>query len=181
MYILTINLKWKVKNSLKKESPKPLNSRDEHPQFSNGLFAIKCMDVGKQVLRRDVRRHIRSPSEVGMNGWFALRLAVMEKPHATDIIDKKTVIAMIGLPVFLMLYPPHYLGNRKELHSQNASKIFKLERFQGRSIQRWRLSSLCRFSLKNSHNHASVAIQENLPLFLIQTIPKQWNFVHNMP
>lgn len=61
-------------------------------------------------------------------------VAVMEKPHASDIIDKKTVIAMIGLPVYPTLFPSHCLGNGKELHFKDAPTILELEGSQDRGF-----------------------------------------------
>ena len=80
------------------------------------------MDIGTQAVRRDVRRHIRSPSEIGRKGWIVLRSAMMEKPHATDIIDKKTVIAMIGLPV---LFISRFLSTYRRLERVIYPRCFE--------------------------------------------------------
>lgn len=50
----------------------------------------------KEIFRR---KHVRSPSEIGICIWGPVILAMLEKSYKSDVLEKKTVIVMIGLPV----------------------------------------------------------------------------------
>ena len=66
--------------------------------------------------------------------------AVLERPLSSGIIDKKTVVVMIGLPVGGSLGDSS-VGHRKELHIENAPSVPELEGFQNPSVQCGGLSS----------------------------------------
>ena len=49
------------------------------------------------------RKHVRSPSEIGILCVFESNcLAMLENSMESDSLDKKTVIVMVGLPVFFV-------------------------------------------------------------------------------
>lgn len=49
------------------------------------------------------RKHVRSPSEIGILYVFESNcLAMLENSVESDSLDKKTVIVMVGLPVFFV-------------------------------------------------------------------------------
>lgn len=73
------------------------------------------------------RKHIRSPSECGRVCRVCLMEEVLERHMSSELVDKKTVIVMIGLPVKVLLFHEG-LGDGKELYFQNVASLSQLER-----------------------------------------------------
>ena len=66
----------------------------------------------------------------------------LECLNDSDTVVQKTVIVMIGLPVFLEQCS-NLSGNRKKLYFENASPLPKLEGDENKSLQCRRLSPNC--------------------------------------
>ena len=89
---------------------------------------------------------------------------------SSELVDKKTVIAMIGLPV-KMLLGSEGLGNWKELYFQDVASLPQLERIQDFSFQCRGLSSCCMIVVLIQSRED---IRESLLRFSILATRRQW-------
>ena len=69
----------------------------------------------------------RSNSEIcEISKSFSKHIDKTEIPGCSKLIGKKTVIVMIGLPVYLGYNILICIGSWKKLYCENASQVFKL-------------------------------------------------------